>query len=76
MNFSFLRAVFFNLGVSIFNTLVAFTIGIVALKIIDKYLLTKLEIQEELKKNNISVAIFASTALIFVALIISFGLKI
>ena len=46
-----------------------------ALLIIDKKLLRKVDIEEELKKGNIAIAIFSSTILVFVALIVSFGLK-
>lgn len=42
---------------------------------IDRKLLHKVDIEEELKKGNIAVAIFASTILLFVALIVSFGLR-
>lgn len=68
-------ATLFNLGTNLIYTLIALIIGVAALVIIDKKLLKTVDIDEELKKGNIAVAIFASTILLFVALIVSFGLK-
>jgi uncharacterized membrane protein YjfL (UPF0719 family) len=56
-------------------TIVALFIGIFALKIIDKKLLTSIDLEKELKNNNLAVAIFSSTILLFIAFIVSFGLK-
>nr|WP_282450033.1 DUF350 domain-containing protein [Microbulbifer sp. CAU 1566] len=55
--------------------MLALLIGMVALLVIDKKLLKHVDIEAELKNGNMAVAIFASTILMFVALIISFGLK-
>ncbi len=68
-------ATLFNLGTNLLYTIIALFIGVVALIVIDKKLLKSVDIDEELKKGNIAVAIFASTILLFVALIVSFGLK-
>jgi len=54
---------------------VALFIGIFALQIIDKKLLKSIDIEQEIKNNNMAVAVFSSTILLFVALIVSFGLK-
>ncbi|WP_091387486.1 DUF350 domain-containing protein [Microbulbifer marinus] len=75
MQMEFLTATLFNLGINLLYTLLALFIGIIALIAIDKKLLKHVDIEGELKNGNIAVAIFASTILIFVALIISFGLK-
>ncbi|WP_345552254.1 DUF350 domain-containing protein [Microbulbifer aestuariivivens] len=71
----FITATLFNIGINILYTVLALFIGIVSLMLIDKKLLRHVDIEGELKKGNIAVAIFASTILLFVALIISFGLK-
>ncbi|MCP3923383.1 MAG: DUF350 domain-containing protein [Desulfobacterales bacterium] len=68
-------ATLFNLGTNLLYTIIALIIGVASLVIIDKKLLKTVDIDEELKKGNIAVAIFASTILLFVALIVSFGLK-
>ena len=75
MQSEFLTATLFNLGLNLLYTLLALLIGMVALLIIDKKLLKHVDIEAELKNGNIAVSIFASTILVFVALIISFGLK-
>lgn len=71
----FFTASLFNLGVNISYTVIALLVGVYALKFIDKQLMTKVDIEEELKNGNLAVAVFASTILLFVALIVSFGFK-
>ncbi|WP_460804057.1 DUF350 domain-containing protein [Microbulbifer agarilyticus] len=75
MQTEFLTATLFNLGLNLLYTILALLIGMVALLLIDKKLLKHVDIEGELKNGNVAVAIFASTILIFVAMIISFGLK-
>jgi len=75
MESDFLFASIFNLSINLVYTVLALIIGVAALLIIDKQILKGIEIEAELKKGNIAVAIFSSTILIFVALIVSFGLK-
>lgn len=71
----FLTATLFNLGINLIYTILALVIGVAALVIIDKKLLKSTEVETELKNGNIAIAIFSSTVLLFVALIVSFGLK-
>jgi hypothetical protein len=75
METDFILATLFNLSVNIIFTLIALGVGVGALRVIDQYLLRSVDIEKELKANNLAVAIFASTVLIFVAMIVSFGLK-
>ena len=75
MEKGFVVATLFNLSMNLIYTFAALIIGVLALGTVDKFLLKKIDIQDELKKNNIAVAIFASTMLLFVAIIISFGLR-
>jgi hypothetical protein len=75
MESDFIIASLINLLINLSYTILALFIGIFALQIIDKKLLKHIDIEEELKKNNMAVSIFASTILLFVALMISFGLK-
>ncbi|USD21261.1 DUF350 domain-containing protein [Microbulbifer variabilis] len=75
MQLEFITATLFNLGINLIYTVLALFIGIIALITIDKKLLRTVDIEGELKNGNIAVSIFASTILIFVAIIISFGLK-
>ena len=75
MEWSFINASFINLLINLSYTIVALFVAVVALVTIDKRLLKNVDIQNELKNNNVAVAIFASSIMIFVALIICFGFK-
>ncbi len=75
METQFFLATVFNLGLNLLYTLLALLVGVVALRIVDHLLLKDVDIQEQLQKGNVAVAIFASTILLFVAVIVSFGLK-
>lgn len=75
MGTEFITATLFNLGVNLLYTLLALAVGVFSLIWIDRKLLKSVNIEEELKKGNMAIAVFASTILLFVALIVSFGLK-
>ena len=75
MESDFLIATLLNLGVNLVYTLIALFVGILALQIIDKKLLSSVDIETEMKNGNVAVAIFASTILVFVALIVTFGFR-
>ena len=75
MNWEFFQATLFNLSINILYAVISLMVAILALGFVDRVLLTKVDIQKELQNNNVSVAIAASSILLFVALIISFGLK-
>lgn len=75
MTTDFLLATFFNLGVNIVQTLVALLVAVLGLQFIDRKLLKHIDIEQELAKGNVAVSIFASTILIFVAVVTVFGLR-
>lgn len=75
MNTEFVFATLFNLGMNLVYTVLALIVGVTALVVIDRKLLKSTEVEKELKEGNIAIAIFSSTVLLFVALIVSFGLK-
>ncbi len=75
MNSEFIFATLFNLGMNLAYTILALFLGVAALVVIDKKLLKSTEVEKELKAGNVAIAIFSSTVLLFVALIVSFGLK-
>ena len=75
MQTDYIIATFYNVAINLLNTIIALTIGIIAFKIIDKKVMRNLDMEEELKNNNIAVAIFSATILIFVALSVTLGLK-
>ncbi|GLX87287.1 hypothetical protein tloyanaT_35400 [Thalassotalea loyana] len=75
MEFDFFSASLINLAINISYTLISLVVAVYALILIDKKLLKGVDIQQELKNNNLAVAIFASSIMLFVAIIISFGLQ-
>ena len=75
MDYSFLTATTLQLGINLIYTVLAIFIGIIALKYIDRWLLKTIDLENEIKKGNIAAAIFASTILLFIAIIIAFSLK-
>ena len=75
MDLDLMAATAFNLGVNLLYTLLALVVAVVALLIVDKKLLKQVDIEAELKRGNMAVSVFASTILIFVALIVCFGLR-
>lgn len=75
MNKEFLAASIINLTINLFYTILALVVGVYALLWIDKKLLKNVDLEEELKKGNLAVAIFASTILIFIAIMIAFGFR-
>ncbi len=75
MDLNFLFASLANLLLSVTYTIISLFCGVFAIKMVDRFLLRKIDMEEELAKNNISVAIFAASLLLFVAIIISFGLR-
>ncbi|MBN0988659.1 MULTISPECIES: DUF350 domain-containing protein [Amphritea] len=75
MEMEFFSASLINLLLNLSYTIIALVVGVYALLWIDKRLLKNIDIEEEMKKGNIAVSIFASTVLIFVAIIVASGLK-
>ena len=75
MGKDFVTVTMINLGINLVYTMVALVVGMAALIFIDKKLLKSICFEEELKKGNLAVALFASAILLFVAIIITFGFK-
>ncbi|BFM17996.1 hypothetical protein R50073_41790 [Maricurvus nonylphenolicus] len=75
MGAEFFSASIINLAINLSYTIVALLVGVYSLLWVDKKLLKSVDIEEEMKKGNIAVSIFASTILIFVAIIVAFGFR-
>mgnify|MGYP006106180143 FL=1 len=75
MEKDFLYVTIFNLSVNMVYAALSVVVGVAALVFIDRKLFKKLDFQEEIKNGNIAAAILASTILIFIAIVMSFGLK-
>lgn len=75
MDSSFFIGTLFNLAINLLYTIIALLVGVAALKFVDSALLKNVDIEKQLQDGNLAVAVFASTILLFVAIIVSFGLK-
>jgi uncharacterized membrane protein YjfL (UPF0719 family) len=75
MEVQFIISTIVNLLINLTYTVLSLMIGMVALKFIDNSLLKNIDLESEIKGGNIAAAIFASTILLFVALIVALGLK-
>lgn len=75
MDLEFARSSLFLLVGNIVYALVAVVCGVVALKVVDHFLLKKIDLEEEIKNGNLAAAIFGSTILLFVALLIGLSLS-
>jgi len=71
MDMEFAKASAVMLGINLTYAIVAFFFGIAAFKIVDLIFLRKLDLEEEIKKNNLSAAIFASALVLAAAIIVS-----
>lgn len=75
MSSDFLFATVVNLGINLVYTVVALIVAVVALVWVDKKMMPSISFEDELRKGNIAVAICASSVMLFVALIVTFGFK-
>lgn len=75
MDTEYAKASIMLLAGNLVYALISLILGVLALKAIDHFLLKSVDIEEEIKKGNIAAAIFASTILIFVALLIGLSLS-
>ena len=75
MEVHFFTASLVNLLVNLAYTVLSLVVGVYALLWVDKRLLKNIDIEAEMKQGNVAVAIFASTILIFVAVIVAFGFR-
>ena len=64
MELEFFTASLINLLVNLSYSILALVVGVYGLLWVDDKLLKNIDLEEEMKKGNIAVAIFASTILI------------
>ena len=74
MDWNFVGASSVMLVVNLVYAVVALFLGVIALRLLDRIVLKKIDLEEEIQKGNIAAAIFASTLLLFVALIVGHAL--
>ena len=73
MEVEFLNATYITLGINLIFTLLTLVMSVILLLSIDKILLKDINLQEEIKKGNVAAAIFASSIMIFIAIIVGMG---
>lgn len=75
MEISSLEQTLTFLGMNLVYALVTLLVSVFALVIIDKYVFTKIDFIEEIKKGNVAAAIFQSTILIFIGLVVAVSMS-
>jgi uncharacterized membrane protein YjfL (UPF0719 family) len=75
MDDEFAKASLMLLAGNLVYSLVALILALICLKLVDYFLLKKIDLEEEIKKGNIAAAIFGSSTLLFVAILIGLSLS-
>ena len=61
--------------VNLIYTVLAIGLAVVAVRLVDEKVFTKIDFQEEVKKGNLAAAVLLAAMLIFIAIVVSSGLK-
>ncbi|MFW6163219.1 MAG: DUF350 domain-containing protein [Planctomycetota bacterium] len=59
-----------RLAVNLVYAVASLVVGVLALHWLDRAVLKKIDLEEEIKKGNVAAAVFAGTLLLFVAAIL------
>ena len=63
------------LGINLIYALITLIVSVIALVLIDKFVFTKIDFIEEIKRGNIAASIFQSTILIFIGLVVAVSMS-
>lgn len=74
MDWQFVGASATMLVINLIYAVVALFIGVAAVRLVDRLVLQKLDLEEEIKNGNLAAAIFASSLILFVGLLIGLAL--
>lgn len=74
MESEFLNATYLTLGLNLLFTLVTLVVSVILLLAVDKILLKDINLQTEIKNGNIAASIFASSIMLFIAIIVGMGI--
>lgn len=58
------------LGINLVYAIMALLVGVIAIRAIDRWLYTRVDFEEEIKRGNIAAAIYKSALLLFVGVVI------
>ena len=61
--------------VNLIYTVLAIALAVFAVQWVDQKIFTKIDFQEEIKKGNLAAAVLLGAMVIFVAIVVSSGLK-
>jgi uncharacterized membrane protein YjfL (UPF0719 family) len=61
--------------VNLIYTVLAIGLAIFTVRLVDEKVFTKIDFQEEIKKGNLAAAVLLGALLIFIAIVVSSGLK-
>ncbi len=61
--------------VNLIYTILALGLAVFAVRLIDEKVFTKIDFQEEIKKGNLAAAVLIAAMLVFIAIVVSAGLK-
>ena len=61
--------------VNLIYTTLAIGLAVFAVRMLDEKVFTKIDFQEEIKKGNLAAAVLLAAMLIFIAIVVSSGLK-
>lgn len=75
MEAEFISATYFTLGLNLLFTLITLVASVILLLGVDKILLKDIDLQKEIKNGNIAAAIFASSIMLFIAIIVGMGIR-
>jgi uncharacterized membrane protein YjfL (UPF0719 family) len=74
MDMEFARASAVMMAINLGYTIVALFVGMVGLLLVDKLLLRKVDLQEEIQRGNVAAAIFAASLVLFIGIVIATAL--
>ena len=74
MDWEFVQSTSILLLINLVYAVVALFVGVLSVRLLDKLILRKIDLEEEIQKGNIAAAIFGGVLVLFVAIIIGFAL--
>ena len=67
---SLIRASALSLGIHLVFGIVALFVGAIAIKLVDRWILKRIDLEEEIARGNLAAAVFAGSVWIALALIL------
>lgn len=74
MEAEFFSATYLTLGLNLLFTIITLIVSVALLIGVDKLLLKDINLQKEIKEGNVAASIFASSIMLFIAIIVGMGI--